>query len=101
MAIGTATWLPGCRGPYNRIVASEFKKTMHGDLDRLTAALADRYAIGVERRDVGRLTTAQAAARRSVGKPTLGTLVASATVCWRAAGLPVVTTAQMGADERG
>ena len=34
-----------------------------------------------------RLTTAQAAARRSVGKPTLGELVASATVSWPSRGL--------------
>ncbi len=54
---------------------------MADTFDRLKSALADRYAIE-EPSDVGRLTTAKAAARRSVGKPTLGELVASATVSW-------------------
>ena len=49
---------------------------MADSFDRLKTAHADRYAIGVERGDFGRLATAQAAARQSVGKPTLGALVA-------------------------
>ena len=43
---------------------------MGTDLDRLKASLAYRYAIQ-KGSGVRRLTTAQAAARQSVGKPTL------------------------------
>ena len=58
---------------------------MADTFERLKNAVADRYAIR-ERSDVGRLTTAKAAARRSVGKPTLLELVASATVSWPSRG---------------
>ncbi len=68
---------------------------MAEQLDRLETVLSDRYGIE-EGSGVVRLTTAQAAARRSVGKPTFGELVASATVIRRAAGLPVVTTGALG-----
>jgi hypothetical protein len=73
------------------------------DYARLKAALADRYAIeGLS--GVGKLTTAQAAARQSVGKPTLAALVASATVSWPSREFTRGTTrrlSQTGADERG
>ena len=50
---------------------------MADTFDRLRTALLDRYTIE-EGSGVGRLTTAQAAARQSVGVPTLAALVASA-----------------------
>ncbi len=42
--MATAIWLRRCRGPYNRIVVSEFNKTIHSVFDRLKAALANRRA---------------------------------------------------------
>ncbi len=69
---------------------------MADTLDRLKTALSGRYGIE-EGSGTARLTTAQAAARRSVGKPTLGELVASATVSWPSRGF---TRGNNGADFR-
>ena len=69
---------------------------MADTFDRLKTALSDRYAIE-EGSGAARLMTAQAAAWRSVGKPTLGELVASATVSWPSRGF---TRGNNGADFR-
>ncbi len=69
---------------------------MAEQLDRLETVLSDRYGIE-EGSGAVRLTTAQAAARRSVGKPTVGEVVASATVGWPSRGF---TRGNNGADFR-
>ena len=65
---------------------------MNDPLDCLKTVLADAIE---GQSGVRRLTTAKAAARRSVGKPTLWELVASATVSWPSRGF---TRGNNGAD---